>query len=88
MADRFVPASLTTAATLLMDALEMVEPSHRAVVIVFDPLDGVHQVYSNASEYDLAPLLRAVTARLRDGTLRMPVAGGVRWVDVVTGDKG
>jgi hypothetical protein len=60
----------------------LVEPSHRAVVLVFDPLDGQHQVYSNASEYDLAPILRAVVARLRDGTLRMPVAGGVRWVDV------
>jgi hypothetical protein len=82
MEDSQFPTSLTAAATALVDIIALVEPSHRAVVLVFDPLDGQHQVYSNASEYDLAPILRLVVARLRDGTLRMPVAGGVRWVDV------
>jgi hypothetical protein len=80
MPDSQFPNSLTAAATALVDIIALVEPSHRAVVLVFDPLDGQHVLYSNAAEYDLAPILRAVVMRLRDGRLRMPVAGGVRWV--------
>jgi hypothetical protein len=67
-----------------VEAIEAVEAPRRAVFIVWDPLDPpeVHTLLSDASAADLQPLLRAVLARLERGETRMPVDGGVRWVDV------
>jgi hypothetical protein len=83
MPDRGFPIYLTTAATALLDIIELVEPSHRAVVMVFDPLDRQHTLYSNAGATDLIPALRLVLERLEAGTLQMPVTGAVRFVDLV-----
>ncbi len=79
------PPDFTSAASSLIETLALVEPSHRAVVICFDPRDpsGHHTLDSNAAAGDLIPVLRAALARLESGALRMPVAwGAVRWVDV------
>ena len=80
---------LTTAATSLIDTLALVEPWQRAVVITFDQARPEHlALYSNAAAVDLAPLLRAVLARVESGALRMPVTDAVRWVEVGPDDAG
>ena len=72
---------LTTAATALLELFATVEPSQRAVVVVFDPTrDDMPVVYSNAAAADLQPALATCLALVSDGTLRMPIAGGVRWI--------
>lgn len=74
-----------------VDAIDLQLPPYKAVVVVFDPADPpeVHEVFSAAAAADIVPLLRAVVARLESGALRMPVDGGVRWIDVVVeGDDG
>jgi hypothetical protein len=78
-----VPLFLDGAAARLLELLAFVEPHCRAAVIVFDPAgwDGQGTLYSTAAATDLVPRLEALLARLRAGTLRMPVSGGVRWVD-------
>lgn len=73
---------LTTAATSLVDTLAVVEPLHRAVVIMFEPGDAErHVLYSNGAAADLVPVLRAVLERIEAGRLRMPVTDAVRWVE-------
>lgn len=72
---------MTNAATALLDMIAMAEPRHRVAVLVFDPeRDDMPIVYSNAAAMDLQPALATSLALVADGTLRMPVAGGVRWV--------
>jgi len=72
---------LTTAATALLELIAMVEPTHRAAVVVFNlERDDVPVVYSNAAAMDLQPALATSLALVLDGSLRMPLDGGVRWV--------
>lgn len=72
---------LTTAATALLEMISLVEPTHRAAVVVFDlARDDMPVVYSNAAAVDLQPALATSLSLISDGTLRMPAAGGVRWV--------
>ena len=56
---------------------------NRCVIIVFDPLAeaGDQAFYSNASAWQLTEVLSAALKQLASGSLRMPVAGGLRWVD-------
>lgn len=70
-----------------IDAIDVVVPPRQAVVVVFDPTDPslLPVTFSTASASDLVPVLRVVLALLEAGALRMPVDGGVRWVDVVEG---
>jgi hypothetical protein len=72
-----------SAAMRLLELLALVEPGHRVAVIVFDPraCDGQATLYSTAGADDLWREFEALRKRLYVGTLRMPVSGGVRWVD-------
>lgn len=83
------PTCMTTGAESLIDILAMVEPSQRAAVITFHPDDPIrHVLHSNAAAVDLIPMLRSLLLRLESGALRMPVNGGVGWVDFDLGEEG
>ena len=55
----------------------------RSVVIEFHPDDPPEQLalFSDASAAHLVPVLRAALAKLEAGELRLPLDGGLRWVD-------
>lgn len=82
-----IPLFLDGATARFLDLLQFVPGEARGVVIVFDRLacpgspDALGTLYSNAASFHLIPLFEDVLARLRAGTLRLPVNGGVRWVD-------
>lgn len=59
-------------------------PGQRRAFIVFDPGDRTCiDLFCDASAADLVPTLKALIARIEEGSLRMPVTGGVCWVDVL-----
>ena len=55
----------------------------RCVLIEFHPEDFPEQLslFSDASAAHLVPVLRAALAKLEAGALRLPVDGGLRWVE-------
>ena len=58
-------------------------PATRRVMIEFHPEYPPEELalFSDASAAHLVPVLRAALAKLEAGELRMPVDGGLRWVD-------
>ena len=58
-------------------------PSAKRALIEFHPEEPPEKLalFSDASAAHLVPVLRAALAKLEAGDLRIPVAGGLRWVD-------
>lgn len=79
-----IPLHLVITPDDLLDRLARSHPAQRAVVVLFDPvdLDAPADLWSDGSAADVDRVLGRLQARLRDGSLRMPVSGdSVRWVD-------
>ncbi len=71
----------------LVGAVDDACAPHKLAVVAFHPADEAteHVLYTNAAAEALVPVLRALLARLESGALRMPVDGGVLWVDPESG---